>query len=29
MLNRNIDTDIHVGSFALPNYVKEQLKDVE
>lgn|SRR5690606_3375671 len=23
------NTDIHVGSFALPNYVKEQLKDVE
>ncbi|MFJ7935833.1 polyamine aminopropyltransferase [Sporosarcina sp. NPDC096371] len=23
------NTEIHVGSFALPNYVKEQLKDVE
>jgi spermidine synthase len=23
------NTDIHVGSFALPNYVKKQLKDVE
>jgi len=23
------NTDIHVGSFALPNYVKEQLEDVE
>ncbi|MCG7342588.1 polyamine aminopropyltransferase [Sporosarcina sp. ACRSL] len=23
------NTDIHVGSFALPNYVKEQLKDAE
>lgn len=23
------NTDIHVGSFALPNYVKEQLKNVE
>lgn len=23
------NTDIHIGSFALPNYVKEQLKDVE
>lgn len=26
---RYYNTDIHVGSFALPNYVKEQLKDVE
>lgn len=23
------NTDVHVGSFALPNYVKEQLEDVE
>ena len=23
------NTEIHVGSFALPNYVKEQLEDVE
>ena len=23
------NTDVHVGSFALPNYVKEQLQDVE
>ncbi len=26
---RYYNTDIHIGSFALPNYVKEQLKDVE
>ena len=29
MKTKYYNTDIHVGSFALPNYVKEQLKDVE
>ncbi|MFC5587682.1 polyamine aminopropyltransferase [Sporosarcina soli] len=29
LVTKYYNTDIHVGSFALPNYVKEQLQDVE
>ncbi|MCG7334568.1 polyamine aminopropyltransferase [Sporosarcina sp. ACRSM] len=29
LITKYYNTDIHVGSFALPNYVKEQLQDVE